>query len=132
MKNYLQYSLDELEGGSWSHSRNDSTTLTTTCINLRKKPLKDFTIEDLRIMVGQEIGLKYLVPISIQHLEVNPLVEGDYYPGDLLSSLLSINTDYWANNPPQVLKLSGIFTNNSALIANEVPQLLSQFQKIIP
>jgi len=31
----------------------------------RKKVLNDFTVEDLGIMTGQNIGLDYLVPLAI-------------------------------------------------------------------
>jgi len=35
-------------------------------------------------MIGQEIGLDYLMPLALTELEKDPMVEGDLYPGDLL------------------------------------------------
>jgi hypothetical protein len=55
----------------------------------------DFTIEDLRIMIGQNLSLEFLVPVAIGHLEVDPLSEGDFYPGDLLKAVLSIDPAFW-------------------------------------
>jgi len=46
--------------------------------------LRQFSVEDLHIMVGQSIGLPYSVPLALQHLPKNPLAEGDFYLGDLL------------------------------------------------
>lgn len=50
-------------------------------------------------MIGQNIGLKFLVPLAIEELERNPFVGGDYYPGDLLSSVLSVERDFWRQHP---------------------------------
>ncbi len=91
-------SLQELEGQTWEEPAWESS-LVTTCSRLRRKPLNDFTIEDLRIMIGQEIGLPFLVPIALEHLEKNPLVEGDFYPGDLLVNVLRIPASFWKEHP---------------------------------
>jgi hypothetical protein len=50
-------------------------------------------------MIGQQISLPILVPMAIEHLEVEPLAEGRYYPGDLLAMVLKIDETYWANHP---------------------------------
>ena len=55
----------------------------------------DFTVEDLRIMIGQQIGLQYLVPIALERLEIDPLAEGHCYRGDLLSTVISIDEPFW-------------------------------------
>ena len=79
--------LDELEGVVWGEPTYDSY-LVRTCHRLRTKPVDEFTVEDLRIMIGQEIGLPHLVPRAVAVLEREPLAEGDFYPGDLLASVL--------------------------------------------
>ncbi len=77
--------LDELEHSVVKEPPFDSY-LVTTCYRLRKKPIDEFTVEDLRIMVGQKIGLPHLLPLAIAVLEREPLAEGDFYPGDLLTT----------------------------------------------
>lgn len=89
--------LDELEGVVWGES-NWSSSLVETCHRLRKKPVDEFTVEDLRIMIGQAIGLPYLMPIAVTILESVPLAEGDYYPGDLLTSVVS-NREWLQRQP---------------------------------
>ena len=59
----------------------------------------EFTTEDLRIMIGQNIGLPFPVPIALETLENDPLSEGDLYPGDLLKSVLTAERDFWAREP---------------------------------
>jgi hypothetical protein len=75
--------LDELEGVAWGPPTYDSY-LVTTCHRLRTKPIGEFDVEDLRIMIGQNIGLPYLLPLALDRLEGNLWAEGHMYPGDLL------------------------------------------------
>lgn len=53
-------SIEQLEADSWEKPEYDSH-LDLRCHELRKKALRDFSAEDLRIMIGQNIGLKYLM-----------------------------------------------------------------------
>ena len=90
--------LDELDPPAWREPEYDSH-LVLTCHRLRRKPLKEFSSEDLRIMIGQGIGLPWLVPIALETLERNPLAEGDLYPGDLLASVLRLERGFWSSKP---------------------------------
>ena len=76
-------SLQEIEGDDWGEPEVD-THLVAICHRLRRKPIKDFGIEDIRIMVGQQIGLELLVPLAIEFLENDPFAEGDFYPGSAI------------------------------------------------
>lgn len=80
-------SLQELDGQDWGEPTFDSH-LVTECHRLRRVPLRDFTVEDLRITIGQQIGLDYLIPLALERLEDDPFAEGAYYPCDLLVSVL--------------------------------------------
>ena len=48
-------------------------------------PVRELTTENLRILIGQQIGLECLVPLALDALEQSPFESGDYYPGDLLT-----------------------------------------------
>jgi CDI immunity proteins len=87
-------SLQELENKDWGEPHFDSQ-LVQECHRLRRVPLKDFTTEDLRIMIGQNIGLDYLIHLAIEKLKQNPLVEGNFYAGDLLVNVLRSDPDFW-------------------------------------
>jgi contact-dependent growth inhibition (CDI) system CdiI-like immunity protein len=86
--------LDELEGTDWAPPTWDSY-LVTTLHRLRKKPIGRFTVEDLRILIGQKIGLRFLVPLALEVLEREPLAAGDFYECDLLKATLSAGQDFW-------------------------------------
>jgi hypothetical protein len=81
-------SVEELDSDRWGGSEYNSS-LVMTCHRLRPVPLKNLTIEDLRLLLRQEIGLKYLFPMAIEHLEKNPFAQGNY-PGDLLKNVLKV------------------------------------------
>jgi hypothetical protein len=65
---------------------------------MRKKPVKDFSLQELRLMIGQNSSLKYLVPLAIQQLHVNSLVKGDMYEGDLLNAVLTVEKKFWLDD----------------------------------
>jgi hypothetical protein len=57
---------------------------------------------DLRLLLGQRIGLEYLVPKALELVAERPLQEADYYPGDLLSVLLRIDKAFWESHPTEL------------------------------
>ena len=50
-------------------------------------------------MIGQQIALDHLVPLALERLQADPLVGGDYYPGDLLASVLRADAAVWEWSP---------------------------------
>lgn len=94
--NWKDKTLESLEKKIWSSLDNDEGSyLVKTCNSLRKKQLRNFSVEDLRIMIGQNIGLEFLIPLALDVLKDNILAEGDFYEGDLLNSVLTSDRKYW-------------------------------------
>ena len=91
-------SLQQLDGEDWGKPEFDSR-LVAECHRLRRVPLRDFSVEDLRIMIGQQIGLDYLIPLALERLDDNPFSEGAYYPCDLLVSVLGAEARFWQSHP---------------------------------
>jgi contact-dependent growth inhibition (CDI) system CdiI-like immunity protein len=85
--------------GPLTSDTTDSSALATTCLTLYTKPLRDFTVENLRVMIGQSIGLEFFVSLAVELLRDNPFAEGDYYPGDLLSVVMRIESSFWQTHP---------------------------------
>ena len=120
--------IEQLEK-KYIETQAEESYLITTCGNLRKKLLKDFEIEDLRIMISQNIALKYLIPIATKVLENNILAEGDYYEGDLLKSVLTSEKEFWKTNQKDWKKIIEIFEQNESLL-NET-EMIWQIRKEI-
>lgn len=115
-------SIEELEGERWPQPDFDSH-LVRECHRLRKLQLRLFTVENLRIMLGQDIGSRYLVPIALGHLEADPLVAGDFYPGDLLCSVLSLPREFWTANPELRKQVAAVAARaiDLAIADDEIP-----------
>ncbi|MGI9352890.1 MAG: contact-dependent growth inhibition system immunity protein [Rhizobiaceae bacterium] len=99
--------LEELEADFWGEPEFDSR-LEKICHQLRKKPVHRFTAEDLRIMIGQNIGLAYLIPEALNKLRKQPLISGNLYEGDLLNTLISsewVKTGTYSNLNTLLVKL---------------------------
>ncbi|MET7853968.1 contact-dependent growth inhibition system immunity protein [Streptomyces avermitilis] len=89
-------SLEELEHDRWPAPAADATRLVATAHALRRRPVGELTVEDIRLLIGQDVGLPYLLPLALEALRDNPMAEGDMYEGDLLSAVLTRNPAVWA------------------------------------
>jgi hypothetical protein len=94
-------SLEVVEGKSWGEVPPDATRLMATVYGLRRKPLGALSPEDLRVLIGQRVGVDVVVPFALAWLDRDPLVEGDFYPGDLLDAVLRVPASYWAAHPAE-------------------------------
>jgi hypothetical protein len=81
-----------------------------------RKPLEEYTNEDLRVLIGQEIALEYLVPIAINHLAENPFIKAGSYFGDLLSSVVRVNPSFWNAFPEYYWMILEIVSGASPVI----------------
>jgi hypothetical protein len=95
----LTRSLNELEGGYWPEPDDTDTRLVEEIHRLRSVPIGQMTTEDLRLLLGQQIGTEWLMPLALERLERDPLAEGDFYPGDLLMGVLRTQEGYWPTHP---------------------------------
>jgi hypothetical protein len=73
----------------------NDTNLIRRCLALRRKPLSQFTTEDLRLMLGQQIAVPILLPMAVAVLADDPFCRGNYYPGDLLHNVVRLPEEAW-------------------------------------
>jgi len=118
--------LDELDPPAWGEPTYDSY-LVTTCHRLRRKPLREFSTEDLRIMIGQGIGLRWLVPLALEVLEEDPLAAGDFYSGDLLAAVLRVGPTFWSQEPEWHVRAKAVVAQISH-IPKELAQDIAAFR----
>jgi len=84
----LNRTLLDLEREKWSDPTIVWTPLTQRIRDLARIPLREFTVEDLRLLIGQERALDTLLPLALEELKKDPFAEGDMYVGDLLMTVL--------------------------------------------
>ena len=101
-------SLEQIEQDAWGDPSAGETRLVRTAHKLRRKPVATLTPEDFRLLIGQKISLAVLVPRALALLASDPLVEGDFYPGDLLVAVMRLPLEYWAAHPGQAATLREI------------------------
>lgn len=58
--NWQQKTIEELEKQNFGHPDEAPTNMVKRCLELCKVPLDQFTVEDLRLMIGQNFCLRYL------------------------------------------------------------------------
>ena len=97
-----QRTLEELDGQDWGAPESAPTPMVARCLELRRTPLNKLRPGDLRLLLGQQIGLEYLVPRALELVADQPLREADLYPGDLLSVLLRVDKTFWAHHPTEL------------------------------
>ena len=105
-------SLEALEQQDWGDPVTAPTNLIQRCIELSKVPVDIFTLSDLRLMIGQQFGLPFLMPIAIERLQDDMFVEADYYEGDLLSNVLEVNAEFWKTNQSYWVQLHHLISDN--------------------
>ncbi|WP_406004929.1 contact-dependent growth inhibition system immunity protein [Streptomyces sp. NBC_00637] len=108
-------SLEELEGVRWQAPPPDTTRLIATAHALRKRPVGTLTVEDLRQLIGQDIGLSVLLPLAVEVLRDNPLAEGHMGEGDLLRAVLTRASAAWSHYPDTASQLTFIVGGLSGL-----------------
>lgn len=89
----------------------DDFPLVIRCKKAASKPLISLTIEDLRLLIGQGMGQKYLLPYAMRYLKADIFCEGDYYPGDLLWVVLAIPVEVWTSCPEEASEMKSLYSN---------------------
>lgn len=94
--NIEDISLDDIEGSY--DSGGIESGLVKKCSLARAKKISSLSLNDIRILISQGMGLKYILPIAISHLEREPLIFADLYKGDLLVAVLTTPEKFWLEN----------------------------------
>jgi hypothetical protein len=92
-------SINQLMGTSSNKDIEQSSYLVQRVEQLCDVPISEFEVEDYRIIINQGIALEYLVSPAIEMLYNNLFAEGDYYEGDLLKAVLTIDKSFWIKHP---------------------------------
>lgn len=93
------------------------TPLVERCHAALDLPLKDQTVETLRLLLGQGIGVETLLPRALDILELDILASGDLYDGDLLQSCLRLPASTWSQNPTLWTQLNAILSDFDRKVA---------------
>jgi len=104
-KNCRSLSVSDVDNFKWEGEIPDGENSSGTIYRFYKLhsiPIGQIELHDIRFLIGQNAGLDCLVPIAIETLQEDIFIETEYYPGDLLSALFSVNKPgFWADHPKE-------------------------------
>jgi len=116
----LEKSIEQLENNYWKKAPEFPTTLIEKCFEYRKIKLSELSIEQIRLLISQEIGIEFLIGIALKKLELNIIAEGNLYEGDLLVSVSKILPEFWNKNKSELEKLKIITEKDKEKIKTEL------------
>jgi hypothetical protein len=123
--NWRDKTIENLEKQNFGNPSEAPTNMVKRCLELCKVPLNQFTVEDLRLMIGQDFSLRYLIPLATEHLKENIFVEGDLYPGDLLKNVLSVDANFWRSSKHLWKEVNELIkSRRDELVSNKIPTTL--------
>ncbi len=124
----LNNSIEQIEGVKWKEPELNSYVV-VECHRLRKIPLSEFTIENLRLLIGQKMSLNIILPLALDVLEENPFAEGNMYKGDLLANIINVAPEFWKENPELNNRLVEIKIDIELLLGTITDELLPGLDK---
>jgi hypothetical protein len=102
-------SLEELTGLDAGDPDQAPTYMVEAIIRAWKKPLKDLSDEEIGRLVVQHDGYPYVLDLVWPKLENDPLFDGGYYPGDVLSNLIRADPKIWEDRPEYRSRLESLY-----------------------
>ena len=121
-------SIEELENDYWKEESEYPTDLIQKCFKYRKIEISKLSVEQIRFLISQKIGIEHLIQIALEKLEENIIVEGELYEGDLLDSVSKVSTKYWNENLKYYQTLKNIVESKKEIIKTELGE--KEFDRI--
>lgn len=102
-------SLEELTGLIEGDPSDAPTPLIGWIRRSWKKPLSSLTDEEIGRLISQRCGIPYVLDVVWIKLRRDPLFEGSYFPGDVLSNLMRWEKENWKDRPEYEAELKSLY-----------------------
>lgn len=102
-------SLEELIGFKVGDPEEAPTPMVAASFKSWRKPLDKLSDDEIGRLVVQNTGYPYLLDVLWPKLNANPLFDGGYYPGDVLSNLIRAEIDIWVDRPSYKAELASSY-----------------------
>lgn len=129
--NRQKSTIEDIEQDFGGQQPENTSNLVSTIHQLRQKNLNEFTVEDMRIAIGQNVGLPILLPIAFDFLGEDICSEGDNHPADLLLSVLNVSHAFWESHIELQKLLKQLCSERLEIITESTEIPTSAKQKII-
>ena len=111
--NWRQKSIENLEKDFWGQPPKDSTPLVDKVHRLRTIQIEKLEPKDVRLLIGQKVGLRFLIPAALDILSDDIFIDTELFEGDLLKSVITVDNDFWNDNKELKYKLDGLLKSYS-------------------
>ncbi|MFF5494659.1 contact-dependent growth inhibition system immunity protein [Streptomyces aquilus] len=123
-------SLEQLDGKRWPDPPEDSTPMVRNVYELRRRPVGTLEPHELARLIGQDVGLPWLLPLAVEILwDTAPKqVAGGWYDDDLLYAVVTRRPEVWEEVPDAARKLKETvmtLVDLSRYVKQEVDDFLS-------
>ncbi|MFI0966420.1 contact-dependent growth inhibition system immunity protein [Streptomyces sp. NPDC021080] len=123
-------SLEELEGLRWPAPPTDTTPMVRNVYELRGRPVATLEPHELARLIGQDVGLPWLLPPAVEILRdtAPKQAEGGWFDDDLLYAVITRKPEVWAGVPESARELKeivGVLTDVSRHVRQEIDTFLS-------
>ncbi|MFE6699810.1 contact-dependent growth inhibition system immunity protein [Streptomyces sp. NPDC057718] len=83
--------IEQLEGIEWPDLPSDETGLIKAVHKLRKRPINLLTAWEMSRLIGQDVGIPWLLPLALDILRDTAADQrlGGFYDDDLLTAVLT-------------------------------------------
>ncbi|AOG03953.1 hypothetical protein BSY19_3390 [Bosea sp. RAC05] len=105
----LSLTLEQLTGTDVGSVDEASTNMVGDLIGAWKTPLDQLTGREIRLLISQQDGYPYVLDLVWPMLEDDPLLEAEFYPGDILSSLMRADDTAWRDRPNYKRRLKALY-----------------------
>ncbi|MFE0174947.1 contact-dependent growth inhibition system immunity protein [Streptomyces sp. NPDC059002] len=122
--------LDELEGRRWPDPPVDTTPMVRNVYELRRRPVGTLEPHELARLIGQDVGLPWLLPLAVEILRdtAPKQAEGGWFDDDLLYAVVTRKPAAWAAAPQLAHELKetvATLTDVSRYVRQEIDAFLA-------
>ncbi|MFF1379120.1 contact-dependent growth inhibition system immunity protein [Streptomyces sp. NPDC058308] len=123
-------SLEELEGRRWPAPPADATPMVRNVHELRRRPVGTLEPHELARLIGQDVGLPWLLPLAVEILRdtAPKQVEGGWFDDDLLYAVVTRKPEVWVAAPELARELrdtAAVLTGLSRYVRQEIDAFLA-------
>ena len=112
--------LEELTGLDAGNPDEAPTPMVRFIIEACKKPLNRLSDEEIGRFVVQHYGYPFILDLLWPKLEADPLYDGGYYPGAVLSNLIRAKAEIWEQRPHYRDRLDALYDRAIARPLDEI------------
>lgn len=123
-------SLEQLENDYWEDIA-FPTGLVERCYRYRRIPIGNLTPGQIRTLISQQIGLKFLMPLALEMLRKDVLIDAELYEGDLLEAVVRVGQSFREQYPAIRSEVFQLIEAKKQLLALDQSEDGKYFNKLL-